>query len=60
MDNVGGHVLARPATAPYGVADMAGNVSEWCSGLYRPYPYDAKDGREDLAASGDRVLRGGW
>jgi formylglycine-generating enzyme required for sulfatase activity len=42
-----------------GTFDMAGNVSEWTSSLFMPYPYDPADGREDLEAAGDRVYRGG-
>ncbi|MFZ1595214.1 MAG: formylglycine-generating enzyme family protein, partial [Anaerolineae bacterium] len=45
--------------SPYGVADMAGNVSEWTSSQDMRYPYDANDGREDLMNHSRRVLRGG-
>jgi formylglycine-generating enzyme required for sulfatase activity len=45
--------------SPYGCADMAGNVFEWCQSLHEPYPYQADDRREDLEADGMRVLRGG-
>lgn len=44
---------------PRGVHDMAGNLAEWTHSLYRPYPYDAGDGREDPDARGERVTRGG-
>jgi formylglycine-generating enzyme required for sulfatase activity len=42
-----------------GTFDMAGNVAEWTLSLFRPYPYDPADGREDPEAAGDRVVRGG-
>ena len=45
--------------SPYGIADMAGNVWEWCSSLHWPYPYRNDDGREAVEGQGDRVLRGG-
>ena len=56
---------------PEGVDDLGGNVHEWTSSLFgrgsegyeteHPYPYDARDGREDPEASPSvrRVVRGG-
>ncbi len=55
-DAVGSH--PRGATEN-GVFDLAGNQAEWTSSLFKPYPYDARDGREDPAAPGERVTRGG-
>ena len=53
-------VDALPAgSSPYGVRDMAGNAWEWVSSAYRPYPYRADDGREDLTPGPVRATRGG-
>ena len=55
-DPVGSH--PKGAT-PEGAFDMAGNQAEWTASLFRPYPYDASDGREDTDSQGERVTRGG-
>lgn len=45
--------------SPYRCVDMVGNVSEWTMSQYKPYPYDANDGRDDPAGDMERVTRGG-
>ncbi len=44
--------------SPYGCADMAGNVWEWTRSVYRPYPYNPQDGRENFEDDQVRVIRG--
>jgi formylglycine-generating enzyme required for sulfatase activity len=43
----------------WGLYDMHGNAWEWTRSTYRPYPYEADDGRNDTAEAGPRVARGG-
>jgi formylglycine-generating enzyme required for sulfatase activity len=45
--------------SPYGAQEMAGNVFQWTSSLYKPYPYSASDGREATNSDENRVLRSG-
>ena len=53
-------VGSYPAGAsPYGVLDMAGNVWQWVSSVYRDYPYRVDDGRESLDSLKTRGTRGG-
>lgn len=42
-----------------GASDMAGNVWEWTNSLHQPYPYNGRDGREDINSTNIRVFRGG-
>jgi iron(II)-dependent oxidoreductase len=52
-------VDAAPAgVSPYGVHGMGGNLREWTSSQYRPYPYRPDDGREGQEQRATRVVRG--
>ncbi|MCX6081864.1 MAG: SUMF1/EgtB/PvdO family nonheme iron enzyme [Chloroflexi bacterium] len=54
---VGAYACAG-ALGPYGAEDQAGNVYNWTSSLYLPYPY--QQGKSEVAeADGERVVRGG-
>jgi|GEM_PF-478567 len=44
--------------SPYGCSDMISNVWEWTRTIYEPYPYDPKDGRENLEGDKARAIRG--
>ncbi len=54
-------VGSKPGGASWvGALDMSGNVSQWTSSLYKPYPYKVDDGRENSSDTlTARVLRGG-
>jgi formylglycine-generating enzyme required for sulfatase activity len=52
--NVGGY-----GPNSWGIYDMHGNACEWTATTYKPYPYKADDGRNDLNESGRKVVRGG-
>jgi formylglycine-generating enzyme required for sulfatase activity len=55
------NVGSRPTGASWvGALDMSGNVWEWVSTIYKPYPYDADDGRDsNTYTNSARGLRGG-
>ena len=44
---------------PYPLSDMSGNIWEWTSSPYQPYPYTTADDREGLEAEALWVMRGG-
>ncbi|MBE2269221.1 MAG: SUMF1/EgtB/PvdO family nonheme iron enzyme [Anaerolinea sp.] len=62
FENQTWHVGTHPEGASWvGALDMSGSVNEWTSSIYRPYPYDPNDGREDGDdTTSQRVYRSGW
>lgn len=58
-----GHRVSAPvgsyAANPWGLYDMHGNVAEWTSSTYRPYPYPATDEQSNGANDARKVVRGG-
>jgi formylglycine-generating enzyme required for sulfatase activity len=59
IDAYAPHPVGTLEPNTHGVYDLAGNVWEWCSSLLKPYPYNARDGRESRNDAGLRVIRGG-
>lgn len=53
-----GAYSAAGALGPFDAEDQAGNVYDWTSSLYLPYPYDAHKA-EEIEADGERTVRGG-
>ena len=52
-------VGSRPTGASWvGAQDIAGNVREWTRSIFREYPYNVSDGREEIGED-SYVLRGG-
>jgi formylglycine-generating enzyme required for sulfatase activity len=53
------HAIETRKANGHGLYDMLGNIWEWTTSLHQPYPATDDDGRDDLSATGPRVIRGG-
>ena len=53
-----GAYATEGALGPFGAEDQAGNVWDWTSSLYLPYPYH-KEKSEQEESDAERVVRGG-
>jgi formylglycine-generating enzyme required for sulfatase activity len=51
--------LFLSGASAHGVLDMAGNVWEWTSSLWLPYPYNGEEEPKTQEGNGLRVVRGG-
>jgi formylglycine-generating enzyme required for sulfatase activity len=45
--------------SPYGVMELNGEVWEWTRSIWKDYPYQSSDGREDFKRGENRILLGG-
>jgi formylglycine-generating enzyme required for sulfatase activity len=53
-----GAYAAAGSLGPFGAEDQTGNVWEWTTSLFHPYPYKPETA-ESLGDPGERVVRGG-
>jgi formylglycine-generating enzyme required for sulfatase activity len=62
-ENSGGKpnlVTSKPEGKSWvGAMHLSGNVWEWCSSIYVPYPYDTQKTESNNYKTNNRVLRGG-